>query len=214
MILSVGSFGCNMDCPFCQNYEIAGAGEDFPAESADPRRLAELAEQLKARGNVGLAYTYNEPLVGWEFVRDCAIEIHARGMKNVLVTNGTAEPEIRMELLPAIDAYNIDLKGFTVEWYRKLGGDLETVKSFIADAAGAAHVELTTLIVPGENDGEDEMRALSSWVASLDKKITLHVTRFFPRRLMTDRPPTRKEMLFHLAEIASEKLETVIVGNV
>lgn len=214
MILSVGSFGCNMDCPFCQNYEIVGAGEDFPAESADPRRLAELAEQLKARGNVGLAYTYNEPLVGWEFVRDCAIEIHARGMKNVLVTNGTAEPEIRLELLPVIDAYNIDLKGFTVEWYRKLGGDLETVKSFIADAAGAAHVELTTLIVPGENDGEDEMRALSSWVASLDKKIPLHVTRFFPRRLMTDRPPTRKETLFRLAEIASEKLETVIVGNV
>lgn len=214
MILSVGSFGCNMDCPFCQNYEIVGAGEDFPAESADPRRLAELAEQLKARGNVGLAYTYNEPLVGGEFVRDCAIEIHARGMKNVLVTNGTAEPEIRLELLPVIDAYNIDLKGFTVEWYRKLGGDLETVKSFIADAAGAAHVELTTLIVPSENDGEDEMRALSSWVASLDKKIPLHVTRFFPRRLMTDRPPTRKETLFRLAEIASEKLETVIVGNV
>lgn len=214
MILSVGSFGCNMNCPFCQNYEIAGAGEDFPAESAAPGRLAELAEQLKARGNIGLGYTYNEPLVGWEFVRDCAVEIRARGMKNVLVTNGTAEPEIGRALLPLIDAYNIDLKGFTVEWYRKLGGDLETVKSFIANAAGAAHVELTTLIVPGENDGEDEMRALASWVASLDKKIPLHVTRFFPRRLMTGRPPTPKETLFRLADVAREKLETVIVGNV
>lgn len=214
MILSVGSFGCNMDCPFCQNYEIVGAGEDFPSESVTPRRLAELAEGLKTRGNIGLAYTYNEPLVGWEFVRDCAAEIRARGMKNVLVTNGTAEPEIQRELLPLIDAYNIDLKGFTEEWYGKLGGDLETAKNFIAAAAGAAHVELTTLIVPGENDGEDEMRALSSWVASLDMRIPLHVTRFFPRRLMTDRPPTPKETLFRLAEIAREKLETVIVGNV
>lgn len=214
MILSVGSCGCNMDCPFCQNYEIAGAGEDFPAESVTPRRLAELAEGLKTRGNIGLAYTYNEPLVGWEFVRDCAIEIRARGMKNVLVTNGTAEPEIQRELLPLIDAYNIDLKGFTEEWYKKLGGDLETVKRFIAAAAGAAHVELTTLIVPGENDGEDEMRELSSWIASLDRRIPLHVTRFFPRRLMTGKPPTPKETLFRLAEIAREKLETVIVGNV
>ena len=157
MILSVGSFGCNLNCPFCQNYEIAGAGEDFPSESVTPHRLAELAEGLKTRGNIGLAYTYNEPLVGWEFVRDCAIEIRARGMKNVLVTNGTAEPEIQRELLPLIDAYNIDLKGFTEEWYKKLGGDLETVKRFIAAAAGAAHVELTTLIVPGENDGEDDL---------------------------------------------------------
>ena len=153
MILSVGSFGCILNCPFCQNYEIAGAGEDFPSESVTPHRLAELAEGLKTRGNIGLAYTYNEPLVGWEFVRDCAIEIRARGMKNVLVTNGTAEPEIQRELLPLIDAYNIDLKGVTEEWYKKLGGDLETVKRFIAAAAGAAHVELTTLIVPGENDG-------------------------------------------------------------
>ena len=88
------------------------------------------------------------------------------------------------------------------------------MKSFIAAAAGAAHVELTTLIVPGENDGEDEMRALSSWIASLDRRIPLHVTRFFPRRLMTGRPPTPKETLFRLAEIAREKLETVIVGNV
>ena len=147
-------------------------------------------------------------------MRDCAIEIRARGMKNVLVTNGTAEPEIQRELLPLVDAYNIDLKGFTEEWYRKLGGDLETVKRFIAAAAGAAHVELTTLIVPGENDGEDEMRALSSWIASLDDKIPLHVTRFFPRRLMTDRPPTPRETLFRLAGTAREKLETVIVENV
>ncbi len=147
-------------------------------------------------------------------MRDCAAEVRARGMKNVLVTNGTAEPEIQRVLLPYIDAYNIDLKGFTGDWYRRLGGDLEAVKKFITAAAGAAHVELTALIVPGENDGEEEMRALSSWVASLDRKIPLHITRFFPRRLMQDRPPTPKETLFRLADAARGKLDTVLIGNI
>lgn len=214
MIFSIGSFGCNLNCPFCQNYEIAGAGEDIPTQSASPRRVAEIAAELAPRGSIGVAYTYNEPLVGWEFVRDCAQEIRARGMKNVLVTNGTAEPDIQRELLPYIDAYNIDLKGFTEEWYKKLGGDLKTVKNFIAAAASSAHVELTTLVVPGENDGEEEMRALSSWIAGIDAKIPLHITRFFPRRRMTDRPPTPKETLFRLADAASEKLETVLLGNI
>ncbi len=213
-ILSVGSFGCNLNCPFCQNFGISGAGEECPSENVSPARLAGVAAGLVPRGNIGIAYTYNEPLIGWEFVRDCAREARSRGMKNVLVTNGTAEPEILRELLPFADAFNIDLKGFTETWYRKLGGDLETVKRFITVCAGAAHVELTTLIVPGWNDCIEEMRALASWVASVDRKIPLHVTRFFPRRLMLDTPPTPIETLARLADAASEKLDTVIIGNV
>ena len=215
LILSVGTFGCNMDCPFCQNYEIAGAGEGgVPTRSISPTELAALADELRGRGNIGVAYTYNEPLVGWEFVRDSAAEVKKRGLKNAAVTNGSVSAETLSELLPYIDAYNIDLKGFTDEYYRKLGGNLESVKEFIKTAASEAHVELTTLIVPGENDGDDEMAALSAWIASVDRKIPLHLTRFFPRRLMSNRKPTETMLLRRLAEIAAKRLDTVVMGNV
>lgn len=215
LILSVGTFGCNMDCPFCQNYEIAGAGEgDVPTRGVSPTELAALADELRGRGNIGVAYTYNEPLVGWEFVRDSAAEVKKRGLKNAAVTNGSVSAETLSELLPYIDAYNIDLKGFTDEYYRKLGGNLESVKEFIKTAASEAHVELTTLIVPGENDGDDEMAALSAWIASVDRKIPLHLTRFFPRRLMSNRKPTETALLRRLAEIAAKRLDTVVMGNI
>ena len=134
-------------------------------------------------------------------------------MVNVLVTNGTIAEEPWRALLPLIDAVNIDLKGFTERWYRTLGGDLETVKRSIALAAGCCHVEVTTLIVPGENDSEDEMRALSSWLASVNADISLHVSRFFPRHRMTDRPPTPVETVYRLAEAARENLRHVYTGN-
>ena len=139
MILSVGSFGCNLRCPFCQNHEISMAGEDeLNTEELPPDDLAALAERLRLRGNIGVAYTYNEPLIGYEYVRDCAEAVRARGMVNVLVSNGTVEEAPWRELLPLIDAANIDLKGFTEGWYRRLGGDLETVKRSIALAGTAA----------------------------------------------------------------------------
>ena len=147
-------------------------------------------------------------------MRDSAAEVKKRGLKNAAVTNGSVSAETLSELLPYIDAYNIDLKGFTDEYYRKLGGDLEAVKEFIKTAASEAHVELTTLIVPGENDGDDEMAALSAWVASVDRKIPLHLTRFFPRRLMSNRKPTETVLLRRLAEIAAKRLDTVVMGNV
>ena len=190
-ILSVGSFGCNLACPFCQNYEIsmADSGQAHWQEAA-PEALAGLAQEYQDRGNIGVAFTYNEPLVGYEFVRDTARLVRERGMKNVLVTNGCAELSVLEELLPYVNAMNIDLKGFTGEWYEKLGGDLETVKRFIARAAQDCHVELTTLIVPGENDSEEEMEREARWIASLDRKIPLHVTRFFPQYRMADKAPT------------------------
>ena len=220
LILSVGSFGCNLSCPFCQNHEIsmpdaAGAA----CREIAPEELAELAADCCGRGgrygrkNIGVAYTYNEPLVGYEFVRDTAELVRERGMKNVLVTNGTAEISVLEELLPYIDAMNIDLKGFSEAYYRKLGGDLETVKRFICRAAENCHIELTTLIVPGENDSEEEMEEEAKWIASVDPRIVLHVTRFFPRYRMTDRQATDVEQIYRLCDTAGRYLKNVYTGN-
>ena len=213
-ILSVGSFGCNLACPFCQNYEIsmADSGQAHWQE-VTPEALAGLAQEYQSYGNIGVAFTYNEPLVGYEFVRDTARLVRERGMKNVLVTNGCAEPLVLEELLPYVDAMNIDLKGFTGEWYEKLGGDLETVKRFIARAAQGCHVELTTLIVPGENDSEEEMDREARWIASLDWEIPLHVTRFFPQYRMADKAPTPVERVYRLRDVAAQWLRYVYVGN-
>lgn len=213
VVLSVGSFGCNLRCPFCQNAEIAAAGAEIPAREYPPEALVREALHLRSRGNIGVAYTYNEPLVGYEYVRDCAALVREAGMVNVLVTNGTVEEGPWRALLPLLDAVNIDLKGFTEKWYRTLGGDLETVKRSVVLAAQNCHVEITTLIVPGENDREEEMRALSGWLASVSPDIPLHVSRFFPRHHMTDRPPTPVETVYRLADVARKKLQFVYTGN-
>ncbi|MBR6184908.1 MAG: AmmeMemoRadiSam system radical SAM enzyme [Clostridia bacterium] len=218
LILSAGSYGCNLRCPFCQNHEISWSKEAMrlaeTAESITPEALAETALRLHPRGNIGLAFTYNEPLIGWEFVRDTARLTHEMGLVNVLVTNGTAELPVLEALLPLIDAMNIDLKGFTERYYTKvLGGDLQTVKAFIARAARSCHVELTTLIVPGENDTEEEMRSLSAWIAMLDPEIPLHISRFFPRFSWSDRPATSVALIYRLADIARESLRFVFTGN-
>lgn len=229
MILSAGSYGCNLSCPFCQNYQISMAGSE-EKEAADyvtdeaaagvpdfremsPEELAELAEALRGRGNIGVAFTYNEPLVGYEFVRDTARLVRRRGMKNVLVTNGTAELPVLEEILPYIDAMNIDLKGFTQDYYWKLGGDLDTVKDFIKRAAQVCHVELTTLIVPGENDSEEEMEQQAGWIAGVDPDIVLHVTRFFPRYRMKDRSATDVKTIYRLRDAAGKNLKYVYTGN-
>ena len=214
LILSVGSFGCNLRCPFCQNHEISMAGApDIQTVEISPERLAEQATELRTRGNIGVAYTYNEPLVSYEYVRDCAALVHERDMVNVLVSNGTIEEAPWRALLPLIDAANIDLKGFTPAWYRQLGGDLDTVKCSIALAAEQCHVEVTTLLIPGENDSAEEVRALARWLASISPNIPLHLSRFFPRYQMRDRPPTPVERVYRLAEEARTWLAHVYTGN-
>lgn len=217
LILSVGSFGCNLRCPFCQNHEIsmlsAEEADQVGVAAVPPQVLAAKALECRPLGNIGVAYTYNEPLVGWEYVRDTARLVKDNGMDNILVTNGTASLDVLEELLPFIDAMNIDLKGFRESYYRRLGGDLETVKRFITRAVKDCHVELTTLIVPGENDSMTEMAEEARWIASLDAKITLHVTRFFPRYRMLDREATEAETVYRLADVARQDLEDVFVGN-
>ena len=213
--MSVGSYGCNLRCPFCQNDFIAMSdGIGLTVRRAEPVRLAELAAELRPRGNIGLAYTYNEPTVGYDFVMDCARLIHERDMKNVLVTNGSLCDRPLRRLLPLIDAVNVDLKGFTAEYYRWLGGDLETVKNFIRRSVEfGCHVEVTTLVVPGKNDGDDEIERLAAWLASLDRKAPLHLSRFFPHYKVQDRPPTPAALIYHLAAVARRHLTYVYEGN-
>ena len=225
-ILSVGSYGCNLRCPFCQNYEISWSEEAMSfrdrADQFSPGELAAAAAGCRNRGNIGLAFTYNEPLVGYEFVRDTARLVHEKGMKNVLVTNGTADLSVLEEILPYVDAMNIDLKGFSDSYYRDvLGGNRRMVMDFIEEAVKDCHVELTMLIIPGENDSEEEMKEVSGWIAGLKgpdgspvgKDVPLHISRFFPRFHMTDREPTDVGLIYHLADLARERLHYVYTGN-
>ena len=218
LILSAGSFGCNLRCPFCQNYEISWSDEvEYVAKQAryvSPEQLVKIAERYIDNGNIGIAYTYNEPLVGYEYVRDCAKLVHEAGLKNVLVSNGSVELKILEEIIPYIDAMNIDLKGYSENYYRKLlKGDRKQVLDFIAEAAKHCHIELTTLIIPNENDSIEEMKELSAWIASIDKTIPLHISRFFPCFNMTDRGPTSVKRVYELADVAREKLDYVYTGN-
>lgn len=215
-VLSIGSYGCNLRCPFCQNDGISQhGGNEISCQTATPVELADLAARLRdERGNIGLAYTYNEPLVGWEFVRDCAREVRARGMLNVLVSNGCASEEVVAELAPLIDAANIDLKGPSQEYYDWVGGDFAFVCRTITMLHNAGcHVEVTTLVVPGKNDKDADMDAIAAFVASVSPDVPLHVTRFFPRWRMADASPTPVSTIHRLADVARSRLRRVLVGN-
>jgi len=217
-ILSVGSYGCNLRCPFCQNHRISMSGSEIltaiTAMDASPEELAQKASELADSGNIGVAYTYNEPLIGYEFVYDCSLEIRKSGLKNVLVTNGYICEEPLKKLLPYIDAMNIDLKGFSESFYKKLDGDLETVKRTIAAASEQCHVEVATLIIPGENDSAAEMEQLSSWLSSLSPNIPLHISRFFPQYKWNHLSPTPADTIYSLVDIAAKKLRYVYTGNI
>ena len=217
-ILSYGSYGCNLFCPFCQNYDISRTdGSEFESEDKlTPEALADIAYKFRNRGNIGVAYTYNEPMVSYEFVRDAAKLVKAKGMKNVLVTNGTAELPVLEEILPFIDAMNVDIKSMSEKTYKDvLKGDLATTKAFIERAVKDCHVELTMLIVTDMNDSEEEMRELVDWISGLEggKEIPLHISRFFPRYKMTDRPATDVDKIYRLADIAGDRLKYVYTGN-
>lgn len=215
-VLSVGSFGCNLSCPFCQNASIAQAGEhEVRWRRVEPGELVEQALRLADRGCIGIAYTYNEPLVGFEFVRDCARLAHEAGLLNVVVSNGMICDEPLEELVPLIDAVNIDLKGFSQDFYDLVGGEYLTVRRTIERLAAApsCHLEVTTLVIPGINDDIGQIADAARWLASLDPAITYHLTRFFPQHLMADRPPTPISTLREAADAARRYLRDVRLGN-
>ena len=212
LILSVGTKGCNFSCSFCQNYELAHGTPK--TNYLKPDQLVLLVQE-KAPESIGLAFTYNEPLVWYEYVLDTAKLAGAQGLKNVLVTNGFIQEEPLKELLPYVDAFNIDLKGFTAEYYKKLvGGNLEAVKDTIVRAKDAGcHVEVTTLLVTGQNDSEQEVKQLASWLAAAaGRDIPLHLSRYFPRYKMAD-PPTPLETMKTAYEAAKDELRYVYLGN-
>lgn len=215
-ILSIGSFGCNLRCPFCQNYQISMSGaDDVPHRTITPEQLTELAVKLskESQGNSGVAFTYNEPLVSYEFVRDCCLLLHKVGLKTVLVSNGHINKEPLLALLPLLDAMNVDLKGFTQKYYDYVGGSLECVKQTITEAYKAkCHIEVTTLIVPTKNDSLEEMEKEAAWLAELSSDIPLHISRYFPN-YKSDIPATPVEKIYELREIAAKHLKYVYTGN-
>ncbi|MBO7730104.1 MAG: AmmeMemoRadiSam system radical SAM enzyme [Lachnospiraceae bacterium] len=210
-ILSLGSFGCNLICPWCQNDSISrGEAESV---SLSPEEIVQKAKELVPAGNIGIAFTYNEPMICPDFIVDTAKLAHREGLKNVLVTNGMITAKAHERFLPFIDAYNIDLKTAYASSYRSIGGDLDAVVHTILRASENAHVEVTTLIVPGFNDTEEEMRTIAQIVSSIDPEIVLHVTRFFPAGRMKHVPPTDVKKVYHFAEVAREYLTSVFTGN-
>lgn len=216
-ILSYGSYGCNLRCPYCQNASISMAGPDnCPHRLITPEGLTDLAVDLSKQepGNIGVAFTYNEPTVCFEFIRDTSKLLHEAGLKSVVVTNGGLVRKCADELLPHVDALNIDLKGFSNEFYRYVKGEFDTVKEFIKAAVEhKCHVELTTLVIPTKNDDPEEIGREVEWIASISPEIPLHLSRFFPRYKVDDLPPTPAETIYRLKDIAEKKLKYVYTGN-
>ncbi|MCR4432334.1 MAG: AmmeMemoRadiSam system radical SAM enzyme [Tepidanaerobacteraceae bacterium] len=210
-IFSVGSFGCNFRCRFCQNWQIAQLTE-IPTEEISAEELVNAASRQK--DNIGIAYTYNEPTIWYEYVIECARLAREKGLKNVLVTNGFIEQEPLEQILPYIDAMNIDVKAYTEDFYRDMTfGKLSPVKRTVEIAQKSCHVEITTLLIPGMNDGDDEIESLAKWLASLRKDIPLHLTRYFPN-FRLDLPPTPVETIRRARRVAMKYLDYVYTGNV
>ncbi len=225
MILSLGTIGCNFACPFCQNWQISQPREAFPGEdmeevvskvtdSLTPKQAIDLALTYRQNGNIGLAYTYNEPFIWYEYVYETVKLAHKNGLKNVLVTNGYVNEAPLRKLLPYIDAINIDIKGFSDEVYKKLGGRLAPVLKTVEIASKDCHVELTNLIVPKLNDSREEIENLVDWVATkVGRETPLHFSRYFPNFKYAE-PPTSPKTLKMAEEIGLTKLKHVHLGNV
>ncbi len=210
-ILSVGTKGCNMACPFCQNWSIS-QDDGCLTEEISPHELVQKAKEYKS---FGIAYTYNEPFIWYEFVLESSNLAKAQGLCNVLVTNGFVNPKPLKDLLPYIDAMNIDLKSMDDDFYRKvckagLGPVLETIKS----SHKRCHIELTNLIIPTLNDSQENFEKLVDWVVqNLGTQVPLHFSSYFPCFKM-DIPSTPIRTLEKAYEIAKKKLKYVYLGNV
>jgi pyruvate formate lyase activating enzyme len=206
---SIGSFGCNLACPFCQNCEIS-KGHPL-TEAYAPEEIVGLAEENLSPS---VSYTYSEPAMFYEFMLDTAKEAKKRDLKNIMVTNGYIRREPLLELLPYLDAMNIDLKTYDDAIYRKvLKGSLQPVLETIAESSSQCHVEVTMLIVPGVSDDLTKIEEAARFLAGIDPKLPLHISRYFPRYKYTE-PPTNIALLRSVRVICEKYLKNVHLGNV
>ncbi len=214
-ILSLGSAGCNLNCSFCQNWTLARSELPGAREAISADALLGILAGRPPKERLGIAYTYNEPTVWFEFVRDTSAVIAAEGYKNVLVTNGFINEEPLKELLPYVHALNIDVKAFKDSFYRRYcrGKGMRQILKTVELALLECHVELTYLIVTSLNDSPGEIGNFIDWVAGLDKDIPVHFSRYFPNYRM-DLPPTSLETMYAALERAHGKLSYVYPGNI
>ncbi len=213
---SIATAGCNLDCKFCQNWQISQARpEELRNYDLPP---AELVDAALASGAPSIAYTYSEPTIFYEYMLDCAKLAHEKGLKNVYHSNGFINEKPLRALCPYLDAANLDLKGMSEEYYRDMsGGSLAPVlRSLRILHEEGVHLEVTTLIVPGRNDSPEMIRRQCEWmVENLGPDVPLHFSRFHPQYKLTDLPPTPVETLEHARDIAhAAGLRYVYIGNV
>ncbi len=214
-ILSIGSFGCNLTCDFCQNCEISQIDKKIFSRHSF-RTPEDIVGKAKLhQTNIGLAYTYNEPTVYYEYMISCAARIKELNLYNVMVTNGYINPEPLEDLFPFMDAFNVDLKSFRNLFYAKRSGAslhpvLETIRLI---ARSERHLELTFLIIPDHNDDEKEWKEMLEWISDhCGKNTILHVSRYYPYYKM-DRPPTPISTIKRFIEMAREGIDYVYPGN-
>jgi len=216
-VLSFGTAGCNLGCRFCQNWDISKSREmDTLADEASPETIARVAEALGCRS---VAFTYNDPVIFHEYAIDVAQACHARGIRTVAVTAGYVCPEPRAEFYTHMDAANVDLKAFSETFYRKIcAGELSPVLDTLRYLyhETTTWLEITTLLIPGENDSDAELEALTAWIVmNLGPDVPLHFTAFHPDWKMRDRPPTPPATLRRARAIALKNgLRYVYTGNI
>ncbi len=212
---SIGTIGCNLKCSWCQNYNISQASKEGSHFGERTKPLTIINDALKANCR-SISYTYNEPLVFIEFVKDVAVQAKKRGLKNIMITNGYFSDEAFDYISDYIDAMNIDLKTFSEETYKKYcGARLKPVLELIKKAhEKEIHIEITTLIVPDINDSDEELENIAKFIASIDKNIPWHISRFFPMYKMSKARLTPRDTLDRAYEIGKKYLNHVYIGNV
>lgn len=209
-IFSVGSFGCNLKCSFCQNFDIAHYNPEYVELPSD--ELVDVAKGYNE--SVGIAFTYNEPSIWYEYVYETAVKAKDNGLKTVLVSNGFISKEPLIKLLPYIDAMNIDLKSYSNKFYKNIcGGNIDHVLNTIEICNEYCHVEISTLLIENYNTDNEEIEKLSKFLSKINKNIPLHLNRYYPAYKMNE-PPTNIETIKMCADIAKKHLNYVFIGNV